>query len=152
MPDIEDALQDVQSAVRDVERAVDRVEQAIKDRWSWLQWLGAIVIGIYLASLPGKIWHSKWRYGLAYGVTSDKVHIGDIPHDCAFLAVPLGEKYCHHERSVSTLRWATSTVGRPIASYDEGKTWDEFTPGTNVEVPKTPTVEEVFVSWEKKED
>lgn len=152
MPDIEDASQDVESAVRDVESAVHRVEQAVKDRWSSIQWLGLIFIGMYLVSLPGKVWHAKWRYALAYEVTSDKVHISDMPHDCAFLAVPLGEKYCHYERAVSTLRWATSTAGHPIVSYDEGKTWSEFTPDTNIEVPKPSTVEEVYVSWEKKDD
>ena len=152
MPDVEDALRDIESAVQDVRSAVERVEQAIKDRWSWLQWLGVVVIGLYLWSLPGEVWHSRWRYGLAYGVTSDKVHIADKPHDCALLAVPLGEKYCHHERAVTTLRWATSTAGHPIVSYDEGKTWSEFTPDANVDVPKLATVEEVYVSWEKKDN
>jgi len=153
MPDIDDdPLQDVESAVRDVESAVHRVEEAVKDRWSWLQQLGVIVIGVFLWSLPGMVWHSKWRYAGAYGVTLDKVHIDKHPHDCAFLAAPLGEKYCHYERTVSTVRWATSTTGQPIVSYDDGKTWSVFEPNANVYVPKISTVEEVYVSWEKKDD
>jgi hypothetical protein len=110
------------------------------------------VLGIWLIWLPGELWHSKWRYALSYGVTSDKVQINSHPHDCAFLAPPLGDKYCHYERVVSTLRWATSTTGHPIVSYDEGKTWNEFSPDANTTVPQFNTVEQVYINWEKKED
>jgi hypothetical protein len=75
----------------------------------------------------------------------------DKPHDCAFLAAPLGEKYCHYERSVSITRWGTSQTGNPIVSYDDGKTWDTFDPAGK-DVPRFPTVKEVYVGWEKKED
>jgi hypothetical protein len=34
-----------------------------------------------------------------------------------------------------------STTEQPIVSYDEGKTWDRFTPDAGVTVPKYPTVE-----------
>ena|ERR1022692_3157359 len=151
--DIESAVQDVRSAVSDVESAVEKVEQAVKDKWPSIAWVGlALLFWIVTSWIPSINWHGKWRYALTYGVSSDKVHIAEMPHDCAFLAAPLGEKYCHHERVVATLRWATSTAGHPIVSYDEGKTWSEFTPDANVEVPKPATVEEVYVSWEKKDD
>jgi hypothetical protein len=33
---------------------------------------------------------------------------------CDLLKAPLGAKYCHFERNVSTIRWATSTYGLPM--------------------------------------
>jgi|SRR6516225_3285980 len=96
-------------------------------------------------------WHSKYRYAWQCEVNTSKVHIENKPHDCEFLTAPLGEKNCDYEPAVGTLRWATSTTGQPIASYDEGKTWSTFTPESNVRVPKYPTVEEVYVFWQKKE-
>jgi hypothetical protein len=152
MSDIEDTLQDVESAVRDVESAVHRVEQAVKGKWPSIAWVGLILIYMLFESLLGQAWHAKWRYALAYAVSSDKVHIDNHPHDCAFLAAPLGEKYCHYERTVSTVRWSTSTTGYPIVSYDDGKTWSVFEPDPTVYVPKISTVEGVYVSWEKKDE
>jgi hypothetical protein len=80
------------------------------------------------------------------------VIVGKQPHDCAFLAAPVGTKYCDYEREVSTLRWATSAAENPIVSYDDGKTWTPFTPDSSVTVPKTDTVEKVFISWKKTEE
>ena len=159
MPDITDVLQDIESAVREVESAVrevessvDRVKRAVEEKWSWLQWLGAAVIGMYVSTLPGTFWHSKWRYGMAYGIPSDKVRIDKHPHDCAFFSAPLGYKHCHYERTVSTLWWATSKAGSPLVSYDEGKTWSVFAPDNTAGVPQYPTVEEVYITWDKKDD
>ena len=39
----------------------------------------------------------------------------------------------------------------PIASYDDGKTWNTFTPDDPKAVPKYSTVEQVNVSWTKKD-
>jgi len=105
-----------------------------------------------LVTCTGKVWHSKWRYALQYNVNATEVQHQNQPHDCEFLTAPLGEKHCHYEPSVSTLRWATSTTGLPIASVDEGKTWETFTPDANVTVPTNSRVEKVYVSWEKKDD
>lgn len=149
---VNSTVENVEQAVRDVEAAVLRVESAIKNRWSTVQ---AIVIGtiVYgLMSLVGEAWHSKWRYSLTDGVSSDSVQIQEHPHDCAFLAPPIGYKYCHYERKISTIEWATSTVGNPIVSYDDGKTWATFAPDPSTTVPKTPQVQQVFVEWEKKDD
>jgi hypothetical protein len=68
------------------------------------------------------------------------------------MAAPLGEKYCHYERKVSIIKWAKSTTGDPIVSYDEGKTWSVFTPGADDKVPQYPAVVEVDISWEKAEE
>jgi hypothetical protein len=141
------------NAVQSVEQAVGRVESAVKNKWASLQMLFVYIIGYYvLFILPPSIWHAQWRYAIEYGVASSDVHAETKPHDCNFLAAPLGNKYCHYERLVSTLRWSTSTTGNPIASFDEGKTWNIFTPDPKDMVPKYSTVESVYVNWEKKED
>lgn len=146
-------MSELASAVYEVEKAVERVESAVKNKWTSLQLLFCYTIGYYLLFiLPPSIWHAQWRYAIQYGVASSDVHAETKPHDCAFLASPLGEKYCHYERIVSTLRWSTSTTGNPIVSYDEGKTWSIFTPDSKDIVPKYSTVEAVYINWEKKED
>jgi hypothetical protein len=147
----DDAADRIESAVESVERAVGRVETAIKDKWTTPQWIAMILVGIGLWSLPGDIWHSKWRYAFSYGIPSSQLYVQDKPHDCAFLAAPLGEKYCHYERTISTTRWAKSTEGNPIISYDDGKTWSNFDP-TGESVPQYSTVKAVYIGWEKKED
>lgn len=143
---------DIVSALQDVENAVNGVERAVKGRWSALQGIVTIIFGVLIVSWIEDAWHAKWRYAMAYGVSSDKVEIRDLPHDCAFLAAPLGAKYCHYESIVSTVRWATSTQGLPIVSYDEGKTWDVFTPPAGAVVPASSTIESVSVSWNRKDD
>lgn len=154
-------MSEIVDALESVERAVNGVERAVKAKWSSASYVYWGLISLYLFMvLPGQLWHAKWRYALAYNLSSDKIIINDHPHDCAFLAAPLGEKYCHYERTVSTTRWATSpadinglyAAGQPIVSYDEGKTWSTFTPNPNVKVPLYSTVEAVYISWEKKDD
>jgi hypothetical protein len=110
-------------------------------------------IGAFLWNLPGATWHAKWRYALSYGVSSDKVLVDNHPHGCAFLAAPLGEKYCHYDREVSTLRWGTSTTGNRLVSYDEGKTWSvvESDP-TVTNWPQYNTVEAAYINWKKIEE
>jgi hypothetical protein len=90
--EIENALADIRDGLHSVEIAVRRVETAVKDKWSTVQWLGLMVIGGWLLSLPGDLWHSKWRYAANYGVTADKVITDDHPHDCTFVTPPFGEK------------------------------------------------------------
>jgi len=86
------------------------------------------------------------------GVDSDKVMIEKRPHDCDFLAAPIGEKYCHYERVVSFVRWKIDR-GRPLVSYDDGQTWAEFTPDANAGVvPAISTIKEVHISWQRKDD
>ena len=133
--------------------ALRDVEKAIKEKWSG-QWSGVVVCVVLLWAwyVVKDIWHSKWRLGLTYDVSSDKVLVDKTPHDCAFLAAPMGEKYCHYDRVVTTLRWSTSTNGEPIASYDEGKSWSVFTPDAGSLVPRTSAVQQVYVSWTKVEE
>jgi hypothetical protein len=141
----------VDDAADRIEAALGRVETAIKDKWSTVQWVGIMFIGVFLWSLPRTIWHAKWRYAATYNIPSSQVYVQDKPHDCVFLAAPLGEKYCHYERTISITRWATSQTGNPIVSYDDGKTWSSFDPAGE-KVPQYPTVKAVYIGWEKKED
>jgi hypothetical protein len=134
-----------------IEGALGRVETAIKGKWTSVQWVGIMIIGAFLWSLPGTIWHAKWRYAATYDLPSTNVYVQDKPHDCAFLAAPLGEKFCHYERTVSITRWATSQTGNPVVSYDDGKTWITFDP-VREKVPKYSTVKAVYIGWEKQED
>ncbi len=134
-----------------IESALDRVETAIKEKWSDFQWIIIIIVGIWLWSVPGDMWHSKWRYTWAYDIPETAVYVQKEPHDCSFLAAPIGEKYCHYDRTVSFTRWATSQANTPIVSYDDGKTWSDLEPGGK-QMPKVSTVEEVVINWEKKED
>ncbi len=144
---------DVVYAVEQVESAVTRVEQAIKDKWSSALIIGWVFFAAFLWDLTGDIWHAKWRYAMTYGVNSDNVVLESHPHDCAFLAAPLGQKYCHFDREVSTLRRGTSTTGTRLVSYDEGKTWSvvESDP-TVTNWPQYNTVVVVYINWKKIEE
>jgi hypothetical protein len=148
---VETAVGRVETAVEQVETAVARVEAAVKYKWSTVHWVGVMFLGVSLWTLPGIIWHAKWRYAATYGIPSSDVFVQNKPHDCAFLAAPLGEKYCHYERTVSFARWATSQSGNAIVSYDDGKTWSSFDPAGE-KVPQYSTVKAVYMGWEKRED
>jgi hypothetical protein len=150
--DEEQRSHNVVDAIESLESAVARVEAAVKEKWSSVVMVGWIVLASFLWDVPGNMWHSKIRYETEYSLPADKVIVATHPHDCAFLSAPLGEKYCHYDREVSTVRWATSTTGNPIASWDEGKTWSVFTPEAGATVPKTDTVQEVVISWKKVEE
>lgn len=148
LEDINQSVQDVEHAVRDLETSVKKVESAINDKWNSLQAVLFLLVLLGVWSFLSDVWHSKWRYGLTYSVESDKVIIEEKPHDCDFLAAPLGNKYCDYEREVTTLLWSSSPNG-PIQSFDDGKTWETFTPDPNVAVPKVSTAVKVFVFWKK---
>jgi hypothetical protein len=114
------------------------------------QWIG-IVIVVWLA-INGfdEAWYSKWRYAMWHGTSSDKVTIDQKPHDCDFLASPLGEKNCRYDAQVQvqTIKLSTDTnSGRRIVSYDEGKTWG-FNDGPN---PAT-FGDSVYVGWQKVDE
>jgi hypothetical protein len=143
---------DVLIGLERVEHAIGGVENAINEKWSSAKSLAWVVVLIALWDVPGNMWHSKFRYQLEYGVDSAKVVAERRPHDCNFFAAPLGEKYCHYDREVSTIYWSTSTTGNPIVSYDEGKTWSTFIPEASTKVPNADTVEQVYIGWKKAED
>ena len=148
LDDISDGLRGVETAVREVKKAVE--EHSVIREFAGLIWVVAIV---WLVSLLGDAWHSKWRYSLQYSIEAKFVHVDKKPHDCDFLAAPLGEKFCHYERNLSKVWWARSyTTGQPITSIDDRKTWTEATPPTGSIVPVEPKMEYVDITWEKKDD
>ena len=151
--DKNDSLEDINQSVKDVESAVRNIEKAIKDKWSSLQFIVAVFVILWVWDGVSAAWNSKWRYVLVEQVDSSKVTIDKRPHDCDFFSAPLGNKFCHYEKAVFTLMWATSKGGNPIRSDDDGKTWIPFTPDDpTIKVPATPTTEQVFVTWKKVED
>jgi hypothetical protein len=111
---------DVVGVLQDIQHAVGRVENAVKRRWTTVQWAGVLLIGIFLWSLPERIWYSKWRYAVANGLNVDNVFIQPKPHGCAFLASPLGEKYCHYERRVETSSEKVCPTGFTLTSSADG--------------------------------
>jgi hypothetical protein len=119
--DFEVRSNNVVDAIEAVESAVAKVERAINDKWSSAAMIGWIFLAAIFWDLPGNMWHSKWRYEIEYSVAADQVVADTRPHDCAFLAAPLGEKYCHYDREVSTWHRATSTTGNQLVSYDDSK-------------------------------
>jgi len=90
-------------------------------------------------------WHSKFRYAVQYWVPYKQVTEPNQPHDCDWLTAPLGSKNCHYDPQVQTIRTATSTTGRPIVSFDDGKTWV-----INDRVP--PLEPSVFITWTRVDD
>lgn len=104
---------------------------------------------IYLLII-GAVWFVVWgrnselRYQAQYGFNADaSVSIAREPTDCDFLSAPLGSKDCHYEKVVAVEMYTKDVkTGRPIVSYDEGKTWNWNDGG-----PTYKTL--VDVSWRK---
>jgi hypothetical protein len=110
-------------------------------------WLLIIIIAIvYWNDIPD-IWNSKFRFALSLHVTQDKITVQNKPHDCEFMSAPIGRKNCHYESVVEKVEWATSAAGKPIMSFDDGKSWEPFTPPPGANVPQYSTVESAVVSW-----
>jgi hypothetical protein len=102
-----------------------------------------IGLAVWLIFFDG--WHSKLRYHFEYGVPFDQVTEDKQPHNCDWRTAPMGSKNCHYEAEVTRVQTAVSTEGKPIVSYDEGKTW--FL--NNLSPPVKPSVN---LHWKKIED
>jgi len=99
-------------------------------------WLLAIILLCRLG------WYSKIRYAVEYGVGYSQVTMDSEPHDCDWLAPPIGSKGCHYEMRKRTVRTALDASGKSIISYDDGATWQ-------LNGASGPTKTEVFLSWQK---
>ena len=95
---------DYESSLQDIESAVHRVEIAIKDRDSPLHWIWVLFLLYIVFGWVGNAWHSKWRYALQYSMDASQITVDDKPHVCNFFAAPIGEKYCHYDPIISTLK------------------------------------------------
>jgi len=111
----------------DVCNRLDDIKKEIKEsRFVFWPYLTGFFLIPLLFDWTGDLWHSKARYAMQYDVPTSSITVADKPHDCAFLAPPLGEKHCHHERVVTVevvVHSHDTSTNRPIVSYDDGKTW-----------------------------
>lgn len=74
----------------------------------------------------------------------EQMTVSARPHDCEWGSAPLGDKHCHYDAQVQTVRTTIATDGKtPLVSYDEGKTWSVNGWGA------TPSIS---VSWVKVEE
>jgi hypothetical protein len=106
----------------------------------WI-FLLACAWGVFIWLLPP----SRLKYSSLYSVPYANVTVPDKPHDCEFMTAPIGNKNCSYKAEVIAIRTETSTTGKPIVSFDGGKTWN-WDAG---EFKATPSVQ---VSWQKIDD
>jgi hypothetical protein len=126
-------------------------------------WLGYLIIGLVIAwiAAPGSWTNALW-YAAEYRVGTSQVHVSTRPTDCDWGRAPLGDKGCYYNATVAAYnavgdvvggdnapRYGRDTkTGKPIVSYDHGKTWAWFDGPT---VPDL-TVKTVDVEWVKLTD
>jgi len=117
---------------------------------SFGEWLGVFAVGYIGYLILTGVWYSKARYYLEYGLSPgldwSQVTREKTPHDCTWLAAPLGDKYCHYDAKVSSTQVSKdANTGKPVYSYDNGKTWNWIDPA----YPITPSVD---IEWVKVDD
>jgi hypothetical protein len=99
--------------------------EAATDSFTIKDWFYVLVfLAVFLGIPAWGIWNicpDTIKYGLLYQIGRSNVHVEKKPSDCEWGHAPIGDKGCHYEKQVSTVRWATSTTGLPIVSLDEGK-------------------------------
>jgi hypothetical protein len=125
----------------------------------WGNLIFIAVIGYFLFLFPTS-WENAVWYAVKYKVGMDKVITDTKPKDCDFMHAPLGAKGCSYEAQVNVYNAAGVLVdgdnapkygrdtktGRPILSFDGGKSWDWYDADT-VPDRKAASVE---VFWIKK--
>lgn len=89
---------------------------------------------------PESVWANGWRYSLEQDLDGANVVADRKPHDCEFLTAPIGDKHCHYDKRVMTVRVRNAESAGAMVSYDEGKTWQTADPS----VRRT-----VLVAWER---
>jgi hypothetical protein len=137
-------------SLEDVCDRLDKIEEAVKANRRELSWVGLVIFGWLVLAGFSDMWNSKARYSLWYSVGYDQVTVQKKPTDCNFFHAPIGDKDCHYDRQVSTIRVKTENSDPArfainYVSYDDGNTWivDDANP---------PTQPQVIVSWEKADD
>lgn len=90
-------------------------------------------------------WHGPRRYAIEYSMSSEQVTVAKKPHNCDWLAAPLGDKFCHYEAHVEVIRTGhRENSSQRVISFDNGKTWSD----DNSEIQLKPAVN---VTWSKVE-
>jgi hypothetical protein len=124
----------------------DKAAEFAKGLGFLLAFAALYFVGGYVADwmFPASGWATKWRYSLDEDLKDADYAIDKQPHDCEFMSAPMGNKHCHYEKLVATVRIRyDNNNSRWEASIDEGKTWEPAQPG----VRRT-----VVVSWRKVDD
>ena len=131
--------------------------QKIWDEMRGVIYLIAFLGAVYfvVAYLFPDDWRIKWCF--RYVVAFDNVTIEHRPTLCDWGHAPLGKKGCHYESVIVRKSINLSTEGKPIVSYDAGKTWKkppfDFSASELAELRlDRQRAEFVHVRWEKKED
>jgi hypothetical protein len=116
-----------------------------------------IVAGMWFFIFNSSSSNSLW-YSFKYNVSLKDVRTDTKPDDCDFLRAPMGLKGCSYRARVQAFNademmvagegapaWsAERETGKPIISWDSGKTWYLYT-GTDDLKPRS-----VRVSWVKE--
>ena len=99
-----------------------------------------LYLGIFALFFVPASWTYPLWYAVAYQVSPAQVRTPDQPSDCDWTRAPLGRKGCSYKALVKAYNSAGQVVGgdgapkyghdtntgKPIISYDEGKTWAWF--------------------------
>jgi hypothetical protein len=108
--------------------------------WFGLIWVGFVVFVIWFV-----FWgrDSSIRYQVQYSTGSEMVTVDREPRDCDFMSAPMGSKDCKYEKDVIVTTFGKDVGnGRPIVSFDQGKTysWNDGGPISGTRV---------YVTWRK---
>jgi hypothetical protein len=121
-------------------------------------WL-LVVLGVFAWILMPHSWTNAVWYGVKYKIPVDQVYTSNKPSDCDWTYAPLGNKGCYYKAVVSAFNAAgdlvggddapkygkDSKTGKPIISYDDGKTWGWSYADANLHV-KTVRVEWIKIN------
>jgi hypothetical protein len=82
----------------------------------------AMVIGllcwIIWGFLPESFRDSAW-YSVEYSVDWDQVHVEKFPTDCAWGHAPIGDKGCHYQQKVETLKNDRGVITDVFVTWDK---------------------------------
>jgi hypothetical protein len=143
--DVCERLDNIENNTGGICERLDRIESAVKSSKNWLSYgVGVFFVWALLAMVDDVI-HSKWRYEIQCGVSSEHIHKSDRPHDCNFLHAPIGGKGCRYEITVTEEEVRKSQQpGRFVVSNDGGKTWAPTETATEYH--------DVWINWNKVDE
>ena len=107
-----------------LQRTAFRIRLVVKTFFYIGKWLLLAGLSIYLVvgglawiGQDGAIWlwpESKFGYANKYEVREEEVYVQAKPHDCEWGKAPIGNKYCHFEKTISTEK---NSQGKVTAVY-----------------------------------
>jgi hypothetical protein len=126
-------------------------------------WVSLFVFAAIIWFLLPNRWTDPIWYSSAYQINGNQVHYRPKPTDCDWSRAPLGDKECHFKKTVTAYNTDGYPVagdyaplynkdrdsGKPIVSYDEGKTWQAWPADTPLPDLKVHRVE---IDWMKVPD